>query len=218
MLEREVSRAVYWPGDTFLCFRASQRDIMEQRIDDLELIGRVKAGDIDAYADLVRRHHPAVMSLCMGMLADKAAAEDVAQETFLKAYASLKDFRGDAAFSTWLYRIASNKCLDAGRKISRAKTQSLDSLLEGNNEALQRLAAAPGPERALEDAQLVEQILSCLPDAYRLILTLRELQGLTYEEIAVAMSCTVDSVKARLQRARKEFLDQLRHFAAPENV
>lgn len=191
---------------------------MEERIDDLALIARVNAGDVDAYADLVRRHHPGVMSLCAAMLSDRTAAEDVAQETFMKAYASLKNFRGDASFSTWLYRIASNTCLDEKRKISRTRTQSLDALLEDDGEALQRLLSAPGPERSLQDAQLVEQVLSCLPDTYRLILTLRELNGLNYEEIAQAMGCTVDSVKARLQRARKEFLDRLRHFTTPENV
>jgi RNA polymerase sigma-70 factor (ECF subfamily) len=154
------------------------------------------------------------MGLCLSMLADTAAAEDAAQETFLKAYASLKEFRGDAAFSTWLFRIAANKCLDFKRKSARARTTSLDFLLEEHGDSIQRLLASPGPERSTEDAQLVEEILSCLPDAYRLILTLRELNGLNYQEIAQTMSCSVDSVKARLQRARREFLDRLRHFEA----
>jgi RNA polymerase sigma-70 factor (ECF subfamily) len=154
------------------------------------------------------------MALCVSMLADTAAAEDAAQEAFLKAYASLKDFRADSAFSTWLYRIAVNKCLDFKRKTARARTNSLDFLLEENGEAMQRLLSSPGPEQSTEDSQLVEQIMSCLPDAYRLILTLRELNGLTYQEIAQTMNCSMDSVKARLQRARREFLNRLRHFAA----
>ncbi len=190
----------------------------ELPISDLDLITRIKAGDTDAYAELVRRHHPKVIALCQSMLTNTAAAEDAAQETFLKVYSSLKDFRGDAAFSTWLFRIAANKCLDFKRKSARTRTTSLDFLLEEHGEGIQRLMAGPGPERSTEDAQLVEKILSCLPDAYRLILTLRELNGLTYQEIAQTMNCSVDSVKARLQRARRGFLGRLRHFEVPQDI
>lgn len=176
------------------------------------------AGDNDLYAELVRRHHPAVIAFCTSMLFNRASAEDAAQETFLSAHAALESYRADAAFTTWLYRIATNKCLDIKRKAARSKTQSFEALLEENGDHFLSAFSEKGPENALESAQLVQSILSCLPDAYRVALTLRELQGLEYEEIARAMECSVDSVKARLQRARREFLGKLRHLTSAGDV
>src|SRR5690348_9660792 len=97
---------------------------------DQDLIARAQKGDDDAFAALVRRHHPGVATLCRSMLGDDAAADDAAQDVFLKAHRSLKSFRGDAKLSTWLYRVATNRCLDLLRAAGRAKTQSLDALLE----------------------------------------------------------------------------------------
>ncbi|MDE2039815.1 MAG: sigma-70 family RNA polymerase sigma factor [Elusimicrobia bacterium] len=181
----------------------------------MELVARVKAGDDGAYAELIRRHHPRIIALCRSLLPE--AAEDAAQEAFLKAYSALGDFRGDCAFSSWLYRIAANKCLDWRRRMGRSGARSLDAALEDPGAAL-RLPAAPGPEPALADRQLLEAALGGLPRAYRLILTLRELNGLSYEEIAETMDCSLDSVKARLQRARRDLLERLRHLVAPEDV
>ena len=191
---------------------------MGETISDFQLVARARAGDHAAFAELVRRHHGPIIALCASMLSDAAAAEDAAQETFLKAHRSLDAFRGDCAFSTWLYRIASNHCLDLRRKTARAKAQSLDALLEDEGERIQALTATSGPERSAEAAEMVERIMSSLPDAYRLILTLRELNGLDYKEIAEAMECSLDSVKARLRRARGEFLKHLRHFADVQDV
>jgi len=181
---------------------------------DDELISQVLSGDSEAYADLVRRHHPAIFGLCAGLLRDRSQAEDAAQEIFLKAYRSLSKFRGASSFATWLYRIASNHCLDMLRRRERAATESWDALLEAEGERIERLLSAPvNEERSLEDADLVRRVLDCLPPEYRLILTLRELQGLTYQEIAAAMGCSLDSVKARLRRAREDFEGRLRHFS-----
>jgi RNA polymerase sigma-70 factor (ECF subfamily) len=186
---------------------------------DAELVARARAGEDDAFAELVRRHHAHVIGLCVSMLGDEAAAEDAAQEAFLKAHRSLSAFRGDAAFSTWLYRIAANKCLDARRKLAREKSQSLDALLDAEDgPSLERLLATEGPERSAADKQLVEAVLAELPEAYRMILTLREVSGLDYKEIAEVMDCSLDSVKARLRRARAELLEKLRHFAGKGGV
>lgn len=190
----------------------------ERVVSDNELIESVLSGGQDDYAELVRRHHARVAALCVSMLG-RSAAEDAAQEVFLKAYARLRDFRRDSAFSTWLYRIASNHCLDALRAEARRKSESLDGLVEREGPGLQRLLADPGDApRSFEDSELVRDVLSRLPDDYRLILTLREMEGLEYKELMEALDCSMDSVKAKLQRARRKFREVLRHILPKENV
>jgi RNA polymerase sigma-70 factor (ECF subfamily) len=185
---------------------------------DNELIARILAGTQEDFAELVRRHHARVYSLCASMLGD-SAADDAAQEVFLKAHARLKDFHGDSAFSTWLYRVASNHCLDALRREARRRTESLEDLAEREAPRLQRFLAEPGDAaRALEAAQLVKAVLELLPPDYRLILTLRELEGLEYKELMTALDCSMDSVKAKLQRARKAFRETCRHILPSASV
>ncbi len=187
--------------------------------DDTELVSRVQTGGQDAFAELVRRHHAWVLGLCAATLGDRTAADDAAQEVFLKAYKSLPRFKGGSSFSTWLHRIAANHCLDLLRSRARRKTESWDELLENEGEHIIRLLAMPpDEEHGLEDADLVQRVLTCLPPDYRMVLTLREVQGLNYDEIATAMDCSLDSVKARLQRARRDFAECLRHFLEPLNV
>jgi RNA polymerase sigma-70 factor (ECF subfamily) len=187
-------------------------------MDDQKLVGQAQAGDRDAFAELVRRHHAWVQGLCAAALGDPSSAEDAAQEVFLKAYKSLPQFKGGSSFSTWLHRIAANACLDLLRRRARSRTESWDELMEKEGGRIERLLAEAAPEHSAEDADLVRRVLAQLPPEYRLVLTLRETQGLSYEEIAGAMDCSLDSVKARLQRARKEFADRLRHFLDPLNV
>jgi RNA polymerase sigma-70 factor (ECF subfamily) len=187
-------------------------------ISDNELIESVLAGNRDDYAELVRRHHARVFAVCVSMLG-ASAAEDAAQEVFLKAYDRLKDFRRDSTFSTWLYRVASNQCLDVLRRDARRRTESLDDLTERDGPRLQGLLADPRNEaRSLEDVYLVRRVLAHLPEDYRLILTLREMEGLEYKELMAALDCSMDSVKAKLQRARRQFRETLRHILPTENV
>ncbi|MCI0527824.1 MAG: sigma-70 family RNA polymerase sigma factor, partial [Nitrospira sp.] len=115
--------------------------------------------------------------------------------------------------STWLYRIATNHCRDLLRERTRRRTESWESLVEKEGDQLMRLLSAP-PDHTLtqEDADLVNRALACLSPEYRMILILREIQGLNYQEIAAVMHCSTDSVKARLRRARQGFQDKLRHF------
>lgn len=175
--------------------------------------------DRDAFADLVRAHHPKIYGLCLGMLGDPAAADDAASEAFLAAWKSFDSFKGDSAFGTWLHRIAANKCLDALRRAGRRSEDSLDAILEAGgprSEAVQ--AGGAGPEPAAEAADLAGRVLGSLSDEYRLILTLREVSGLSYEEIMAVMDCSLDSVKARLRRAREAALERLRHFEGQGGV
>ena len=153
------------------------------------------------------------------MLGGEAQAEDAAQEVFLKAYGRLKNFRGDSSFSTWLYRVASNHCLDLLRREARRKTESWDALVEREEPRIRRLLVDPNDgARAVEDADLVRAVLARLPADYRLILTLREMEGLEYKELMTALDCSMDSVKAKLQRARRLFREIFGHILPPQDV
>ena len=193
------------------------RDRNEQA-DELRLVEAAQDGRRSAFEALVRRHHVRVLQLCASMLGE-ADAEDAAQEAFLKAWQNLQRFEGDAAFGTWLYRITTNHCLDLLRKRARRRTESLDEIVEREGARLDRLFAAPAdPARAAEAADLAAHLLGTLPEEQRVALTLRETQGLTYEELAAVMGCSIDSVKGRLKRARETLEKSLRHFLGTGGV
>lgn len=166
---------------------------------DQEIVRRVLSGDREAYALLVRAHQGKVLSLCLSLLRNPSQAEDAAQDIFLKAYKSLPSFRFDAAFSTWLYRISYRHCLDLLKAAKRRREEALESLPEP--------AARPD-----SDALAVQSLLEGLAPDYRLVLTLREVQGLSYQEICAATGDSLDSVKARLRRAREALQAGARHF------
>ena len=163
-------------------------------------IERVLAGDESAYEPLVTENQTKVYRLALRILKNEADAEDAAQEAFLKAYTSLADFRGDSRFSVWLYRLTNNICIDMLRKNKRAVIVSLQTEDDDGEETE---IAIPderySPERLAERAAL-----AALPDDCREILALRESAGLSYDEIAAALSLEVGTVKSRLNRARKK--------------
>ncbi|MFH1725258.1 MAG: sigma-70 family RNA polymerase sigma factor [Elusimicrobiota bacterium] len=181
------------------------------------IIEEVRSGSTAAYAGLVRRHQQMVLSVCASMLG-ASDAEDAAQEVFLKAFRSLGKFQAAASFSTWLYRIATNHCLDTLKKASRQREESWDALLERDGELSPGSSPpARSESAALEDKDLVERILSGLKPEYRAILVLRELQGLSYRELAETLDCSIDSVKALLRRAREAFMAGRDTFQEPRS-
>ena len=171
-------------------------------------IERVLAGDESAYEPLVTENQTKVYRLALRILKNEADAEDAAQEAFLKAYPSLADFRGDSRFSVWLYRLTNNICIDMLRKNKRAVIVSLQTEDDDGEET--ELAIPDerySPERLAEraaDRDAVRSALASLPDDCREILALRESAGLSYDEIAAALSLEVGTVKSRLNRARKK--------------
>jgi RNA polymerase sigma-70 factor (ECF subfamily) len=177
---------------------------------DFKTVQAVLAGDTEAYADLVRAYQTTVLNLCRTMLLSQAEAEDAAQETFLKAYSALKQYKDDVSFPAWLCRIASNYCLDVLRKKKRQKTDSLETLAEAGVELAQ-------PSDTLGDTQentrIAIQALESLPPDQRQILALRELDQLSYEQIAEVLKCSIDAVKTRLYRARNSLLKKAQHFS-----
>ncbi len=182
--------------------------------DDLLLVRRVQSGDQRAFDVLVLRYQGKVLKLVMRYVRDAMEAEDVAQEAFIKAYRALPGFRGDSAFYTWLYRIVINT---AKNTLVSAKRRPLDYNLDSPDSEqsglLSRLTDGETPEQLLlsdETRRTVEAVMSELPEELRTAIVLRELDGLSYEEIASAVDCPVGTVRSRIFRAREAIDKTLR--------
>lgn len=183
--------------------------------DERHLIASARSGDRDAYANLIRSYHVKVLSLCRSYLGDLASAEDAAQETFIKAYVSLKKYRGDASFGTWLYRIAVNHCKDMLRSAYRRRSESLDALVDDQkHEPIDRSIDL----QTAETRDFANRLLNGLTNDHRVILSLREISGLSYTEIARTLEISLDAVKSRLKRARQEALELARHYLKSPTV
>ncbi len=167
-----------------------------------ELVSRAKRGDEAAFEQLVTAHEKKIYALCLRMCENEEDAQEAAQDAFLAAWSGLASFREDAAFSTWLYRLAVNACTDILRRRKR-KGQGVS--LDDEEVFLEIEDSAPTPERALEQkeaAALVNEALSALPDEYRQVLILRELHQLSYQEIADITLLELGTVKSRISRGR----------------
>ena len=178
------------------------------REEEFDVIRRVLDGDVNAFEELVKAYETKVYNLALQMLGNKQDAQDVTQEAFIKAYNSLSSFRGESRFSGWLYRIVSNMCLDFLRKKSRGKPGSLTVEDDDGEEIQLDLPdTSQAPEEVLEKKltrDAVRRGLASLPPDARQILLLREIEGLSYEEIGETLGLESGTVKSRLFRARKK--------------
>jgi RNA polymerase sigma-70 factor, ECF subfamily len=168
--------------------------------EDINLIIRFKDGDLSAFEEFVRKNEDRIYNLCRYMLRDASDAQDAAQDTFLKAYKGLKDFRPDASLSTWLYRIAVNTCLDHRKKFRHDP-------LNGEEVPVDLPSPDPSPEgsyHAKKNAEVLRAALRKLPEKLRSAIVLREIEGLSYEEIASVLDISMGTVKSRIARARDE--------------
>jgi RNA polymerase sigma-70 factor (ECF subfamily) len=171
------------------------------------IVRKVLQGDVNAFEKLVTEYERAVYAIAQRMTGNAEDAADMTQETFIKAYNSLSSFRGDSKFSVWLYRIANNVCLDFLRSRSRRPTVSLSTEDDDGEETQLDIAdESQSPELLMERGltrDAVRRGLDTLPPDYRQILLLREIQGLSYDEIAAVLEIEVGTVKSRIFRARK---------------
>lgn len=171
------------------------------------IVRKVLQGDVNAFEKLVTEYEKAVYAIAQRMTGNPEDAADMTQETFIKAYNSLSSFRGDSKFSVWLYRIANNVCLDFLRSKNMRPTVSLSTEDDDGEETQLDIAdESQSPELLLESSltrDAVRRGLDSLPPDYKQILLLREIQGLSYEEIAAALDIESGTVKSRIFRARK---------------
>ena len=193
----------------------------EQDLDE-ELVKRVQAGDRRAFDLLVRRHQHKVIGVISRYVQDWAEAQDVAQEAFIRAFRALGNFRGESAFYTWLYKIATNTAknwlVSQGRRPPTDDVQVDDAV---HLEAAARLKDASTPERELlrqEIERTVFETVEALPEELRQAITLREVEGLSYEEISERMDCPIGTVRSRIFRAREAIDHRLRPLLADSEV
>jgi RNA polymerase sigma-70 factor, ECF subfamily len=182
---------------------------------DQELVARVRNGDEEAFAKLVLKYQSRVLTLATRILDNRSEAEDVAQDIFVKVFQSLHDFRGASRFSTWLYRITVNHCLNHLRR----RTRQQHTLVVTEPEEWMQESPGSNPHKTLEQKErwaLVQSKLQLLSPEHRTIILLRDFEGLSYEEIADVLQLESGTVKSRLHRARMELKTLLEPYLASE--
>ncbi len=189
------------------------------REEDAALVEQCKAGDRKAFQTLVERYQRKVYTIAFGIVRNHDDAMDVTQDAFVKVHRYLPNFKGDSSFYTWLYRIVVNLCIDRKRRATRAAEVDYDDALEHSSDA----AAGPtlastyieSPQKALARKELREQMgvaLGKLSDSHRKILVLREVEGMSYEDIAETLGVAKGTVMSRLFHARKNFQKALSRY------
>jgi RNA polymerase sigma-70 factor (ECF subfamily) len=189
----------------------------EKAASDHELLDRCRAGDEEAFDDLVRRHQQRAFNVAFQVLRDREDATEVAQDAFVRIYRSVDNFRGECEFTTWLHQIVVNLARNKHRwwkRRGRQSSVSLDSPVEmGDGEAPMQIAAsgdAPDVETVkAEFVELLSRRMEELPRKLREVLVLRNVENLSYEQIAVVLDCSIGTVKSRIARAREALRDSM---------
>jgi RNA polymerase sigma-70 factor, ECF subfamily len=189
---------------------------------DLELVKRVQAGDNSAFNVLVQKYQHRIGAVIGRFVHDYAESQDIAQETFIRAYRAINSFRGDAQFYTWLYRIAVNTAKNHLVSMKRRPpTSDVEAEDAEHFEGAHRMHDSDTPEHELlreEIARTVSEVVAELPEELRQAITLREVEGLSYEEISETMDCPIGTVRSRIFRAREAIDLRLRPLMDSERV
>ena len=179
------------------------------------LIHKAQNGDVTAFSELIESYQQNVYNLAYRMSGNAEDAADIAQEAFIKLYLSISKFKGNAKFSTWVYRITTNACLDAIKKRKKTKTYSIsDSVETEEGEYLREFEdlsvnVEEGFERK-EQQRIINEAIATLPEKHRAIIILRDINELSYEEIAATLNCSEGTVKSRISRARANLYEVLK--------
>lgn len=189
--------------------RAAEREITRLSADDRRLIVQARAGDDDAFRQLVERYQRKAYSVAYGMLHDRDDAMDVVQEAFVKVHKYLDRFEGTSGFYTWLYRIVVNACIDHLRKAGKARAVEYDDTRAadaGTTDELLPSTFEADPDRSLARKEIREKVdvaLQRLSPIHRAVILMREIEGLSYAEMAAAMECSMGTIMSRLFHARR---------------
>lgn len=186
------------------------------KIDDLEYIGLVLNGDTQAFAVLVNKYKDMVFTLSMKMIRNREEAEEAAQDSFLKLYRSLSKFKGDSKFSTWLYKITYNNCLDRIKKVKRVQTTvAIDEFTESDIRELTNFMDRIDEK---ERRQVVEDSLNLIPEEDSFLLSLFYFEEQSVKEIAAIIGINENHVKIKLYRGRKKLASVLKNSTLSENI
>jgi RNA polymerase sigma-70 factor (ECF subfamily) len=170
--------------------------------EDRRAVERARAGESAAFAELYERHYRRVFGIAFGMSASVPAAEDLTQETFMRAYRKLGQYRGDSAFATWLHRLAVNVCLNFRARMEPAIVSASEATVPAHDDSLH--------QRHLQ--REVHAAILRLKPKQRIVVVLKDLQGLSYQEIAERLGCSQGTVASRLSEARRQLARRLAHL------
>jgi RNA polymerase sigma-70 factor (ECF subfamily) len=196
----------------------SEHRVAEETLSDHALIEATKRGETDAYEEIVRRYKNAIVNYLYRFLNDYEEAVDLAQETFVRVYFAIDRYHTGFAFSTYIYRIATNLAISELRKRKRRRMLSLTGLFQADGD--EAVEFQPRDERRLQDAELVDdersktiaRAIAALPEKYRVAVVLRDVEGRSYEEIAEIMSLGLGTTKSRINRGRALLKEKLRSY------
>jgi RNA polymerase sigma-70 factor, ECF subfamily len=196
--------------------------VPEENLSDHDLIEQAKQGDEDAFAEIVRRYKNPIVNYLYRFLNDYEEAVDLAQETFVRVYFAIDRYHRGFAFSTYIYRIATNLAISEIRRRRRRRLLSLSGLFQSDYE--ETAEYQPRDERILPDAELVDdeqsrviaKAIAALPEKYRVAIILRDVQGRSYEEIAAIMELGLGTTKSRINRGRGLLREKLKNYLLSE--
>jgi RNA polymerase sigma-70 factor, ECF subfamily len=196
--------------------------VAEPRTEELALVEAAQKGDVGAFEQLIKRYDRNVFRIAQHITQNREDAEDVVQDAFIKAYRNLAQFQGNSKFYTWLVRIAVNEALMKLRRRKTAKTVSLDEDVETEEGSMPREVAdwGPNPEQLYDQSelgQILQKTIQALPESFRTVFVLRDIEQMSTEETAEMLNLSVPAVKSRLLRARLQLRERLnRYFKKPK--
>lgn len=185
---------------------------------DIQLIGKINRGDKSAFNELMDRYEKPILNFAYRLLSSRMEAEDVTQEVFLRAYKNIETFKFKAKFSTWLFKIARNLCLNKLRHTLHFPTFSIDKSVKGDEYDFQRQIEdkeqiSPASNLLKKELQdVVRAALDLLPKNQKIAVVLRRYKDMSYEEIAMIMGCSVSAVRSMLNRAKQTLKNRLEHY------